>query len=519
MTRLTRRSILAASAALAFARPIPLSAQSSGTERPALPIPPEIRADANGQISLTAQSGQMSFLSGTSTPTLGINGNYLGPTVRVRRGDNVTMSVTNTLDQDLTMHWHGAIVPGDVDGGPHSVITPGSTWLAPLEIAQPAATIWYHPHVYPTTAELVVRGLAGLFLIDDDESDQLGLPSRYGIDDIPLVLQDRRFQPDGQIFHRMNLIAVTTGYFGDVMLVNGARAPIARTAQGWLRFRILDGSNARNYNLAASDGRSLYVIASDGGLLEAPVEVKVLPIHAGERFEVLIDARDGTPFDLVTEPVQQPIMRLPPFDETLSIVSIVPELSGGYGGLPDHLAALPAIPTSLPAVSQDLVATMSMDQQGMAALRNAGLMGMSPDGPADPNVVARVVSLFTDGPALSEQTQLAANGINGVPFSLQMTPFPVPRGQALRWSISEGSDQMAHPIHIHGCQFRVVRYNDGSVPAYLAGWKDTVNIESAGSAEVLVTFPFAAPANFPYMAHCHVLEHEDSGMMTQFSVS
>src|SRR5262249_50434590 len=160
----------------------------------------------------------------------------------------------------------------------------------------------------------VIKGLAGLLIVDDEEAGRLPLPSRWGVDDIPLIIQDRRFTPDGQFFDRMNAITVSNGYVGDVALVNGAPYPEARTARGWLRWRILDGSNARSYRLSPSDNRSLYVIGSDGGLLATPVELKELLIHAGERFEVMVDARNGQAFDIVPLPVAEPIMRLPPFD-------------------------------------------------------------------------------------------------------------------------------------------------------------------------------------------------------------
>ena len=168
-------------------------------------------------------------------------------------------------------------IPGEVDGSPYSVIKPGTTWMPTLEIAQPAATCWFHPHFYPTTAEQVIFGLAGLFIIDDEESDALGLPSRWGVDDIPLILQDRRFNADGSFFpsiqhdghhHRLML--------GDTMLVNGAHFPVAKTARGWLRLRLLNGSNARSYRLGISDGRQFYVVASDGGLLSEPVALQEL---------------------------------------------------------------------------------------------------------------------------------------------------------------------------------------------------------------------------------------------------
>jgi blue copper oxidase len=461
----------------------------------------------------------MRFWGDQDTATYGINGPYLGPAVRVRRGQKVVAQVSNGVPENITMHWHGLIIPGAADGGPHRVIPPGKQWQTELSIDQPAATLWFHPHYYPSTAQEVIKGLAGLLIVDDDETPRLPLPARWGIDDIPLVLQDRRFTPDGQFFDRMNIVAVTNGYIGDTALVNGARYPEARTARGWLRLRILNGSNARSYALATSDGRSLYVIASDGGLLESPVELKQLLVHAGERFEALVDGRDGRAFDLVTLPISQEIMRLPPFDRSLPLLTFRPDGVDGKGQLPSDLAALPALTDPLPPVSQELVMNMFKDAQGMMLLKRAGLMAMAESGKTDPEVVARVVNLIVNEPTLAQSDQLSANGVNGRPFSLDRIDFAATRNQYLRWRIAEGADRMLHPVHVHGCQFQIIS-QDGKPPeSHRAGWKDIAPISAGGVTEILLRFPHSANRDNPYMAHCHILEHEDSGMMAQFTVS
>lgn len=518
MGQLSRRTVLLAGAAWAVTELGPNKVHAQDSARPSLPIPAELRADANGTIRLDARPGSMRFVAGRETATYGINGPYLGPAIRVRRGEKVVARVSNSVPETITMHWHGLIIPGAADGGPHQVIPPGKQWQTELAIDQPAATLWFHPHFYPTTAQEVIKGLAGLLIVDDEESGRLPLPSRWGVDDIPLIIQDRRFTPDGQFFDRMNYIAVTNGYVGDTALVNGARYPQARTARGWIRLRILNGSNARSYTLAASDSRSLYVIGSDGGLLASPVELKQLLIHVGERFEVLVDGRDGRAFDIVTLPVAQDIMRLPPFDGALPLVTIRPDGAAGTGQLPSSLAVLPALPGQLPPMSQELVMNMFRDQQGMLPLKKAGLTAMVKSGKTDPAVVARVVNLTVNEPALSQTEQLSANGVNGTPFSLKRMDFAAARNQDLRWRIAEGSDVMLHPVHIHGCQFRIIS-RDGKPPeAERAGWKDIAPISAGGAAEILVRFPHPAGRNTPYMAHCHILEHEDSGMMAQFIV-
>jgi len=518
MFTITRRQFCVGAGALGAYLFLRTPGRSWASDRPALPIPAELRPDSSGTINLAAQMGRQSFLPGLVTQTYGFNAPFLGPAVRVPRGTTVTVHAANRLPEAITFHWHGLIIPGKADGGPYNVIPPGKSWTVQLPIDQPAATLWFHPHLYPATAELVIKGLAGLFIVDDEESDELGLPSRWGIDDIPLILQDRRFNPDASFFHRFNEIAVVAGYVGDMMLVNGAHQPVAKTARGWLRFRILNGSNARNYRLAVSDNRSFYIVGSDGGLLAEPVELKELAIAVGERYEVVIDARDGKPFDFLTLPVSQPIRRLPPFDRPLTVLSVRPDGADGNGQLPDTLVDLPAIPASLPPVSQGLVMQMFRDVEGRKLMTESGLIAMAKAGTNDPAVVARVVDLITNGPRLPLKAQLNANGINSKSFCFTEKGFRVPIRTDMVWAVSEETDTMLHPVHIHGCQFRVVKLNGGEPPAHMVGWKDTVPIENGGHAEIYVRFPLAASDDAPYMAHCHNLEHEDSGMMTEFSV-
>jgi blue copper oxidase len=518
MVQLSRRTMLLASVAWTITDLGPSYLRAQGNARPSLPIPPELKADSAGMITLNVGTGSMRFLGDRETPTFGINGPYLGPAVRLRRGEKVVARVNNNISEITTMHWHGLIIPGAADGGPHQTIPTGKWWQAELSIDQPAATLWFHPHDYPLTAGQVIRGVAGLMIIEDEESARLPLPTRWGVDDIPLIIQDRRFTPNGEFFERMNYIAVVNGYVGDVALVNGARYPEVRTARGWIRLRILNGSNARSYRLTASDGRPLYVIGSDGGLLASPVELKELLIHVGERFEVMVDARDGRAFDIVTLPVAQDIMQLPPFDGPLPLVTIRPEGADGTGQLPSSLVTLPAVPQQLPPLSQKLVMDMFRDKEGMGPLMKAGLPEMIKSGKTDPAVVARVVDLIVNDPVLSQADQLSSSGVNGKPFSIETINFSAPRNQDLHWQISEGSDLMLHPVHIHGCQFRIVSQDGKPPPPERAGWKDVAPISKGGVSEILVRFPHEATQVDPYMAHCHILEHEDSGMMAQFTV-
>ena len=168
MTFLNRRTLLAGGGLLLgaactrrFATP-----DQAGT----LPIPRLLDARDHGQrIGLRAQEGETTFFPGRRSATMGYNGSYLGPTLRVHRGDDVTVTVSNNLSADTTVHWHGLLVPGELDGSPHQTISPGETWRPTLPIRQPAATLFYHSHAHGQTAEQVYAGLAGLLFVTDEE--------------------------------------------------------------------------------------------------------------------------------------------------------------------------------------------------------------------------------------------------------------------------------------------------------------------------------------------------------------
>ena len=191
-----------------------------------LKIPPLLkpRLDGAGRkvFDLRLQQGTSQLLAGKPTQTWGANGAYLGPTIRATRGDQVMMNVANDLPEATTVHWHGMHLPAAADGGPHQPIQPGRTWSPSWRINQPAATLWYHPHPHGATEDHVYRGVAGLFLLDDPEAGALPLPDRYGVDDIPLAIQDKRLHDDGSLDFSQSWIS-PTGRLGDTILVNGTR--------------------------------------------------------------------------------------------------------------------------------------------------------------------------------------------------------------------------------------------------------------------------------------------------------
>ena len=155
-----------------------------------------------------------------------------GPVVRVRNGDTIPFRVDNRLDEETTLHWHGMLVPSHVDGGPHNTIKPGAVWSPEITIKQPASTNWFHPHPHGNTAPQVYSGLAGMMIVTDGGDRDRGLPETYGVDDLPIVLQDKRFNRDGDIVYQPDMMDMMHGFQGDTLVVNGAIASHGERACG-----------------------------------------------------------------------------------------------------------------------------------------------------------------------------------------------------------------------------------------------------------------------------------------------
>ncbi|MDM3443509.1 multicopper oxidase CueO [Citrobacter sp. Cb009] len=536
-----RRDFLKYSVALGVASALPLWSRSVfAADRPALPIPDLLTADASNRMQLIVQAGQSSFAGKTAT-TWGYNGSLLGPAVKLSKGQSVTVDIHNQLAEETTLHWHGLEIPGEVDGGPQGIIPAGGKRSVTFTPDQRAATCWFHPHQHGKTGHQVAMGLAGLVLIEDEEIRKLLLPKQWGIDDVPVIIQDKQFSADGQVNYQLDIMTAAVGWFGDTLLTNGAIYPQHAAPRGWLRLRLLNGCNARSLNIAASDNRPLYVIASDGGLLAEPVKVTELPMLMGERFEVLVDVSDGKAFDLVTLPVGQMGMAIAPFDKPHPVMRVQPLLIAASGTLPDTLTSMPALPSlegltvrKLQLSMDPMLDMMGMQMlmkkygaQAMAGMDHGKMMGhmnndnMGHGSMKHGNMNHGEMGNMQHGDMGNMKHGTFdfhnANRINGQAFDMNKPMFAAAKGQYERWVISGQGDMMLHPFHIHGTQFRILSENGKAPAAHRAGWKDTVRVEG-GVSEVLVKFDHDAPKEHAYMAHCHLLEHEDTGMMLGFTV-
>jgi blue copper oxidase len=486
---LTRRTLLSTGALSGAAALLRSGSAVARFETP-LPIPRLIDAAADGhRVSLTIAQGRHSHARGRVATTYGYSSQVLGPAIRLRRGDRTEFDIENRMSRATTVHWHGLLIPSDVDGGPHNTIRPNDHWKPSLTIDQPEATAWFHPHPHGDTASQVYSGLAGLLLLEDGTGERLGLPRTYGIDDIPLVIQDRLFDRSGEAVYRPGPMDMMTGYRGDTTLVNGVVSPVARVPAGLVRLRLLNGANARFFDLQFSDDRSFYVVASDGGYLTAPVLMQRLTIAPGERYEVVVDFARGGDVVLVTNPEDD-------FAMSGMMMGGAPRLSTGQLLKFEVDRSKPADVTSVP---RTLVDVPRLDRSKAVQRRRFSLddmmMGMMGGG-----------MMAGRGPSMA---------INGRPFDMERIDVRTRIGTTELWQIQ--SQMMAHPFHVHGTQFQIQSLNGQPPPPYLRGWKDTVVV--ARDAEILVPFNSRASDEHPFMYHCHILEHEDGGMMGQFVCS
>jgi len=493
--QLSRRAVLMGGAAIAS---LPLAGYALWTNRAeaqnalVFDAPLAIPTLETGTVSdgvrvydLSIADGQTEFFKGYQTATRGINSSYLGPTLRLRKGEVVRFNVANHLNEATTLHWHGVNLPARADGGPHQPIAPGTVWSPEFEIKDHAATMWYHAHTMGQTAQHVWQGLAGVLVIDDEITDALDLPRTYGVDDIPLVLQDRRFERDGSMPYAPSMHDGMAGLIGNVPMVNGTVLPFFTATSRLIRLRLLNGSNASFYGLEFDDGRAFQQIASDGGLLERPVELTHLKLAPGERAEIVVDLSGGKPARLVSvargvNTGGMGMMMRGVQDAEFPFLEIRPAAT--LSASPDLPAKLADVP---PATANGAVRTrpfiLEMGGMGMGMMMGGG---------------------FT---------------INGAAMDMAVVNNVVAKDTLEVWEISNAGP-MSHPFHVHNTQFRILSRAGRPPAASEAGYKDTVLVTPGEVVRIAIKFQHYADPQRPYMYHCHILEHEDAGMMGQFVV-
>ncbi|WP_448853357.1 multicopper oxidase family protein [Corynebacterium frankenforstense] len=445
-------------------------------ERRRLPVPPLDEGemvDGERVFHLDAGAHEVNVLPEKKTRVWGFNGGHLGPTLYMRRGDRVRMHVHNGLDTMTTIHWHGMKLPAVSDGGPHSRIEPGETWEPGWTVEQPAATLWYHPHPHMETELHAYRGLAGGIVIADDVADGLDLPHEYGVDDIPVVLMDQKFNEDGSLNEGID---PDLGLKGDTPTVNGITAPTFEATTKRLRLRLLDAATMRFFNLAFEDGRKFQLVATDSGLLDVPETLTELRMSPGERAEVVVELEEG----------ETTMLKAVPFEENMDVPE--DEYSLDFG-LKDTFELL------------EITAADSLAE---------------PAGPV-PEVLDPTAAEEPDVAGAPERDfALNTFEINGRTMDMSRVDLTIDHDGPEVWTVTNENTDWIHNFHIHNSRFRILEVKDTDVPVPTTGWRDTVQLPPGATARLAVEFGHYPDPEWAYMYHCHMLLHEDSGMMGQF---
>jgi FtsP/CotA-like multicopper oxidase with cupredoxin domain len=426
---------------------------------------------------LAAKASSFQMTRRASASTLSYQDGILGPTIKAEAGVSVNVELKNLLSEPTNIHWHGLVLPENMDGHPKDVASAGATINYVLPINQRAGTYWYHPHPHGSTARQVFMGLAGMFIVSDTEEKSLNLPS--GSFEIPLIIQDKHFS-GSELDYSPTRQEVMSGYLGEQILVNGIHAPFVNVQDGWYRLRVLNGSTARVFNLALSNGMEFFVIGGDGGLLASPEPTSSLLLGPGERADLVINFASvplGADIFLVSEKFSR-------FD-----------IQGrqGYRIMKFHIDRAAtnnfSLPSSLshitPIASSSAVATRTFD----IAATTTGGHGDSTEG----------------------------HSINGKMFEMERVDEIVKAGSTEIWEFDNHAGDEIHPMHIHGVQFQVLERIGGRgklIPTE-KGWKDTILLMPGEKVRVIMTFPQYTGI---FVLHCHNLEHEDDGMMLNYRI-
>ncbi len=487
------------------------------------------------EVGMTAQVTEVSILSGRPTKVWKFVGelikgppgtvkdipdSYLGPILQLRQGQKVRIRFHNKLPEPCVIHQHGLHVPEKADGHPRHQIGTGETSAYEFTVLDRAGAYWFHPHTHHRTAEQAYYGLAGLILVTDTEEQSLDLPREAH--DIPLVIQDRSFDDQNQLRYIAHMHDRWRGFLGDRILVNGKPDFVLPLATRVYRLRFLNGSNSRIYKLVWSDGSPLTVIGTDGGLLESPEVRNYVMLAPGERVDLWADFRGRKVGDEIR-------LRSATFSGVMPMMGMGGGMMGGRGG----------------------------GMMGMGRGMRGGMMGGAlPQGAEHPILTARIVKEERDQLALPRRLsqidryrpQDAANAkkprsirlsmmgmsprLNGRSFELTKVVeeeiIPLNTLQILEFVNQDHRARgmmMAHPMHIHGQQFQVLKREmaPGFEQQYASvsqgfvdnGWKDTVLVMPGEKVTILKRFDHYTGL---YLYHCHNLEHEDLDMMRNFLI-
>lgn len=441
--------------------------------------------------SLTAAAASVQFATrGAATVVWAFNGSCPGPLIDVREGDTVRIVFNNRLSQASTIHWHGLPVPADQDGNPMDPVAPGASKAYTFTLpAGSAGTYWYHPHAHETTAEQVFRGLAGCLIVRPAADPLAGITERV------MMVTDLRLDTANQIAPDTAQDRMF-GREGDHLLVNGLKMPVLAIQPGATeRWRVVNATNARYLRLALG-GHNLRVISHGAGLIEQPQSVVETLLAPAQRVDFLVQAtsQPNQSFDLVARAYSRGMMMSSSVDTSLLVVRT--SLAGTAPA-----ASIPALFAPV-AVMAPLVRTQNVVLSDSMAM--GGGMGM--------------VGTGMGGMGMGSGTSMGMTGqflINGRAFDPARTDLVMRVGITEDWLVTNQGG-MDHPFHVHGTQFQLVGSSRGDTTPGLGyrAWIDTINIRSGETVRLRMCQTQPGKRMF----HCHILEHEDQGMMAVLDV-
>ncbi|WP_424363552.1 multicopper oxidase family protein [Methylocystis parvus] len=539
---LTRRGFLLSSAAalaspsFAFGKTQPRAASESFN--PDVDIELVCKRDSvaildGAQTSVWRYAGNL--LKGPANTLTNLPGSYLGPLMRFAKGQKIRIRLRNDLPEQTITHWHGLHVPMEADGHPMAAIDPGETYVYEFEMRNRAGLNFYHPHTHEATATQVYHGLAGGIIVEDEEERALGLPS--GEYEIPIVLQDRSFDDNNQLAYWGGMHRDMFGFYGERILVNGRPDYHLEVASRAYRLRVVNGSNARIYKLRWDDGTPLTVIGVDGGLLEKPETRPYVMLAPGERLDLWADFSGRKAGSKL-------VMRSGEFE------GLVPPMAQRMGGdglivgddyplfsvtVTREMSDSPKLPEKLSTIRHYRMEDIANRDKPRPIALSMGHMEVAINGrtyhddlldieraPVDTVQLFEIFHEHGGGMGGMGMGRMGGMGMGGMGPGMMRGGMMGGMGGGMGMM---GMMNMAHPVHLHGQQFEILSrsYNGDDPDAYAtireglidSGLKDTVLVTHGELIRIAKPF---GDFKGRFMYHCHNLEHEDMGMMREFSV-
>lgn len=442
---------------------------------------------------LNMHKDSVQFFPGNISHTYAFNQyKYLGPTLIFNKGTNVNITVNNQIGDTTTVHWHGIHLPSIMDGGPHTTILPNAIWTPSFTVMDNAATYWYHPHFMGKTAKQVIKGAAGLIIVRDPIEAALTLPRKYGIDDFPLVVQCQQYDSLNQ--------SMPLGMQDSTILVNGARSSYGYTVNAnfpaqIVRMRLLNASGERTFNFGFTANKQFKIIASDGGLLNTPVNANRIRLAPGERAEILLDLNGMN-------------------GQTIYLMSYASELAMGIQGGPTMpMPSGPPMDSPLNGIDFNIMQISVVPQTANPVTTIPTTLTTNNPYPTGSANVTRTIRFTAD-------SMMVMDGpfyFNDSTFNMMRIDYEIPINNIEIWKLVNET-MVAHPFHIHDVQFYLFDRSGSTPPAEELGRKDVVLVPPGDSVMFITKFEDFADTIIPFMYHCHILMHEDDGMMGQFIV-